>query len=108
MTLDMPYKPHMPDARYLDARSHRRGQAVIMVSVGVTFLMGILGLVVDVGWGYYRKQVAQAAADSAVMAAMAATGTGTIACGVGGVVCRPDGISCSSASGGTNLKTGCQ
>ena len=41
-----------------------------MVSVGIIFLMGILGLVMDVGWGYYRKQVAQAAADSAATAAV--------------------------------------
>jgi Flp pilus assembly protein TadG len=31
-------------------------------------LFGLLGLVVDVGWGYYLKQVAQAAVDSAVLA----------------------------------------
>ena len=68
--------------------------------------MGILGLVVDVGWGYYRKQVAQAAVDSAVMAAVVAAGTGTITCGSGGVVCKPSGISCASAT--DNLLAGCQ
>jgi len=38
-----------------------------MVTVGIVCLMGLMGLVVDLGWGYYQKQVAQAAADSAVM-----------------------------------------
>jgi hypothetical protein len=70
--------------------------------------MGILGLVVDVGWGYYRKQVAQAAADSAVTAAVAAAGTGSVACGVGGVACSSSGMSCASATAGTNLSAGCQ
>jgi hypothetical protein len=79
-----------------------------MVSVGIIFLFGILGLVVDVGWGYYRKQVAQAAVDSAVMAAAAAAGSGSITCGSGGVVCNPSGISCSSAAAGSNLLAGCQ
>ena len=37
----------------------RRGQALVMVTFGIVFLMGVLGLVMDVGWGYYRKQVAQ-------------------------------------------------
>jgi len=79
-----------------------------MVTVGIIFLMGIMGMVVDVGWGYYRRQVAQAAADSAAMAAVVAVGTGTLTCGSGGVVCNPSGLSCSSASSGTNIKAGCQ
>src|SRR5690242_5368213 len=54
-----------------------RGQALIMVTVGTVFIMGILGLVMDVGWGYYRKQVAQAAVDSAVLAAVTEASTGT-------------------------------
>ena len=78
-----------------------------MVSVGIIFLMGILGLVMDVGWGYYRKQVAQAAADSAATAAVVAAGTGTISCGSGGVVCQAS-TPCTSAGTGTNIKAGCQ
>src|ERR1019366_3002456 len=91
-----------------DRRSRQRGQAIIMVSVGITFLMGILGLVVDVGWGYYRKQVAQAAVDSAVVAAAMAAGTGAITCGSGGVVCSPSGGSCSSVKAGSHWAAGCQ
>ena len=85
----------------------QRGQALIMITVGIAFLLGILGLVVDVGWGYYRKQVAQTAADAAVTAAVIAAGTGTITCGSGGVVCQAS-TSCSSAATGSNIKAGCQ
>src|SRR5947208_16780411 len=88
--------------------SSRAGQATIMVSVGLVFIMGILGLVMDVGWGYYRKQVAQAAADSAVLAAVTAAGTGTITCGSGTVLC-PTSKPCtdSSITTGSNIKAGC-
>jgi hypothetical protein len=48
-----------------------KGQAALMVTIGLTFLLGAMGLVVDVGYGYYLKQVAQASVDSAVMAAAA-------------------------------------
>ncbi len=78
-----------------------------MVTLGLAFLMGLLGLVVDLGWGYYQKQVAQTVADSAAMAAVIAAGTGSIACGTGGVVCQ-SATSCSSVTAGTNLAAGCQ
>jgi len=78
-----------------------------MVTLGIVFLMGVLGLVVDVGWGYYRKQVAQAAVDAAVTAAVVAAGTGTIVCGSGGVVCQA-ATACTSAVAGTTVKAGCQ
>ena len=55
------------------------GQATIMVSIGMVFLMAILGLVVDVGYGYFIKQCAQTAADSAaVAAALAAQSSGGV------------------------------
>jgi hypothetical protein len=85
----------------------RDGQALIMVTLGLAFLMGILGLVVDVGWGYYQKQVAQTAADSAAMAATVAAGTGSIACGTGGVLCQSTATACSTITTGTNLSAGC-
>ena len=74
-----------------------------MVAVGIVFLFGLLGLVVDVGWGYYRKQVAQAAADAAALGAVMAAGTGTLTCGSGGIVCSPSGTSCSSVSRGNGF-----
>jgi len=47
----------------------RRGQATIMVALSLTFIMGVLGLVVDLGWNHFLVQAHQAAADSGVMAA---------------------------------------
>jgi Flp pilus assembly protein TadG len=47
----------------------RRGQATIMVALGLTVMMGVLGLVVDLGWNHFLVQSQQAAADSGVMAA---------------------------------------
>jgi hypothetical protein len=84
-----------------------------MVTMGIAFLLGVLGLVVDVGWGYYRKQVAQAGADSAALASVVAAGTSTITCNTGGVYCTtgsgyPSSLKCSdSAIAGTNLASGC-
>lgn len=40
-----------------------------MMTLAVTLIMGMLGLVVDLGWAYYRQQAAQAAADAAALAA---------------------------------------
>ena len=82
-----------------------------MVTVGLTFLMGIMGLVVDVGWGYFRKQVGQAAVDSAVMAAMIQATTLSNStlfnCGSNGVVCQ-DPTPCTAATAGTVIATACQ
>jgi len=53
-------------------------------------LFGLLGLVVDVGWGYYLKQVAQAAVDSAVLAGVTEAQNNGAVCGTGGVLCQTD------------------
>jgi len=53
------------NSRHLSAES---GQAGLLVTLGTVMLFGILGLVVDVGYAYYLRQVAQAAVDSAVTA----------------------------------------
>jgi hypothetical protein len=60
----------------------RRGQALLMMSFSITAMFGIMALVVDIGWANYRKQVAQAAADSAASAAVrAAIARGLNTCG---------------------------
>lgn len=82
------------------------GQAVIMVSLGMVFLMGLLGLVVDVGYGYYSKQVAQAAADSAAIAAAVAAQSAGASCS-DTVLCR-SGYSCpANPDTSTNFGVGC-
>jgi Flp pilus assembly protein TadG len=67
----------------MKTRTHsRRGQALLMMSFTITAMFGIMALVVDIGWANYRKQVAQAAADSAASAAVrAAIARGLNTCG---------------------------
>jgi hypothetical protein len=64
-----------------------------MVTIGIVFLLGILGLVVDAGYGYYLKQVVQASADSAVMAGATAANASGSMCGTS-VSCPSEGYTC--------------
>ena len=77
-----------------------------MMTFGVTLLLGVLGLVVDVGYGYYVKQQAQAAADSAALAAAVDAQSNGFTCG--DVVLCQSAYSCpSNPTNTTNLGTGC-
>ncbi|HZT29910.1 MAG TPA: pilus assembly protein TadG-related protein [Bryobacteraceae bacterium] len=75
----------------MHGRHSERGQAVILFTLSVIVMFGVLGLVVDIGWAYFRKQAAQAAADAAALAAVreavqwAPWGQ---TCGVAGVACQ--------------------
>ena len=84
------------------------GQAALMVTLGLTFLLGLLGLTIDVGYGYYLKQVAQAAADSAVTAAAQAANAAGGVCNGATVICNSAGYTCPASPGTTsNLDIGC-
>ncbi len=50
-------------------KSSTRGQAIIMVVLGLFAMFGMLGLAVDFGWAYFVKRAAQGAADTAAIAA---------------------------------------
>jgi hypothetical protein len=65
----------------------RSGQAGIFVVLNLTVLFGVLGLSVDLGWAYFRRQAAQTAADAAAMAAVVYATQQGFTCGVNGVVC---------------------
>jgi len=88
----------------------QKGQTIILFTLMITTLFGAAGLVTDVGWAYYRKQTAQAAAQAAavatVKAAMAAGGI----CSQGNVVCQSE-TSCptnlTAGSGLNNIQKGC-
>src|SRR6476469_6139923 len=71
--------------------NRQSGQAALMVTCASVFLFGLLGVVVDTGYGYFVKQVAQAAVDSAAMAGagMAQSNGGT--CGYS-VLCQSDTV----------------
>jgi hypothetical protein len=65
----------------------RRGQAGLFIVLNLTLLFGALGLAVDLGWAHYKRNAAQAAADSAAMAGAAYAKANGYTCGAGGVVC---------------------
>jgi hypothetical protein len=49
-----------------------RGQAALFMTMSITVMLGAIGLVVDFGWAYWRKEAAATAANSAAVAAIAA------------------------------------
>jgi hypothetical protein len=71
------------------------GQTLLLVSVSSSVLFGLLALVVDVGWAYYRQQAAQAAADAAVLAAAQAAATSAPV----SIVCGSNQVWCGSPAG---------
>lgn len=98
--------------------THRqtRGQTALMFTLGLTAMFGMVGLVSDVGYVYYRKQNAQAAAQAAAAAAIKAaynTSGGNFVCGSNSVVCYsnyPPTYTCPSSisgNGSNDLEVGC-
>jgi Putative Flp pilus-assembly TadE/G-like len=74
----------------MDRRNGRNGQALLAVTVAMVLLMGVLGLGVDLGWAYYRRDAAQSAADgaaAAVIRAAVANSPGAQTCGSSRVWC---------------------
>jgi len=67
-----------------------------MMTLSLTVILGMLGLVVDLGWAYYRQQAAQAAADAAAIAAVRAAVTSV-----------PSGPVCSNAAIFCGVATNC-
>lgn len=94
-------------------RRTRKGQTAIMFTLAIVPLFGILGLVVDIGWAYFRKQAAQAAADAAASAAAQAayaTAGGAPSCTTAHVACYSSEYTCPaspSTSPSDNIGTGC-
>jgi hypothetical protein len=79
---------------------HReRGQSLLMASLATGLIFGSLALAVDVGWGYFRRETAQATADSAALAAVRAavhTSGNSFTCGSNGVWCSTTATACPS------------
>ncbi len=94
--------------------NRRAGQTLILFTLAVIPLFGMLGLVVDIGWTYYRKEVAKSAADAganaaAIAAYAAAQGSG-ITCSTSGVTCYATDYTCpATMPTGTldNINIGC-
>lgn len=99
----------------MSARNKRRtGQALVMVTLALFAMMGIIGLAVDLGWSFYVKKTAQAAADAAAIAATQRAldqvgQAGTITCGVNAQCTGGTLYNCPEppAAINTNLDSGC-
>jgi hypothetical protein len=98
------------------SRTRQSGQTAILFTLGLTAMFGMVGLVSDLGYVYYRKEAAQAAAQAAASAALKAaynSSGGNFTCGSNNVVCStsyPPTYSCPtsiSGNGSTNLEVGC-
>jgi hypothetical protein len=63
----------------------------VLFTLSIIPLFGVLGLVVDVGWSYFRKEAAQTAADAD---ASAAAETAYMAAGGGAPTCSTSGVAC--------------
>src|SRR6516225_5829577 len=86
---------------------NERGQALMVCAVVFIAILGMIGLVLDVGWSYYVGKKAQAAADAAATAAVAQ------ALQTNGPAATPtcDTLGCQSAAAcpaSQNLTAACQ
>ena len=70
-------------------QSGQTGQAALFMTFSLLALLGMVGLVVDVGWAYWRKEAAKGAARAAVQAAAVAAKTFS-SCNVGGISCQQE------------------
>jgi Putative Flp pilus-assembly TadE/G-like len=89
----------------------RRGQVLVMVTLVLIGMCGLMGLAVDLGWAYFTKKSAQAAADAAAMAAVEAALSTLPAVGpynCAQASCTSPPVSCADVVAGTNLAVGCQ
>ena len=85
-----------------------------MFTLALIPLFGMLGLVVDIGWAYFRQESAQTAADAAAnaaaMAAYTAAAGSTLLCSTTGVACYATEYSCPStitSPPANNIQAGC-
>jgi hypothetical protein len=95
----------------MDLRIHGRpgeqGQATIMVTLSLLAMCGLMGLAVDLGWAFYVRRSAQAAADAAALGATRAALQSTsvnIDCVTMGCPTTP--VSCDQVTA-ANLAVGC-
>jgi Putative Flp pilus-assembly TadE/G-like len=95
--------------RYL--HHSERGAVLVMVTLVLLAMCGMLGLVVDLGWSYFVKKSAQAAADTAALAAVKAAKDkvsllADYKCSGGIVECAPVLAYCETGFAG-NLQSAC-
>lgn len=93
-----------------------KGQALVMITLALFAMVGIMGLAVDLGWSFFVKKQAQAAADAAALGAVqeAINRLGFTTSTFGGcpsalVDCELTAVDCSTFNGSStsNLYNGC-
>jgi hypothetical protein len=85
------------------------GQTAVLFTLSLTAVFGMIGLVSDIGYAYYRKEVAQAAAQAAAIATVKSALSQGGTCGSNNVVCQSE-TACPttiSGNGTTNIDKGC-
>ena len=91
-------------------RKRQCGQTAVLYTLMLTTMFGLMGLVTDVGWAFYRKQSAQAAAQAAALATVKAAMAAGGVCGTNNVVCQAE-TACPAnivvGTGMTNIEKGC-
>lgn len=87
---------------------NRKGYAALMMALSFTVLCGGLAFAVDLGTAYYQRQLAQAAAESAVLGGASYARINGAICGVLGVLCQSTSTNCSTVSGTSSLSSACQ
>jgi uncharacterized membrane protein len=89
----------------------RRGQALVMVALSLTVMVGMLALSVDLGVAYLTRKSAQAAADAAALAgagsAFAVLGSVVYGSCPAGVVCQGLTACGAARSPPTNVDSAC-
>src|SRR5215471_21745145 len=61
-------RPITENSMHKTKSRRERGQILLMTTLSLVALIGLLALVVDIGWAYFQKKSAQKAADAASMA----------------------------------------
>jgi hypothetical protein len=90
----------------------RQGQAAIFMTMTLTVSLGLIGLVVDIGWAYWRKEACATAANAAAFAAISAasaSGVTNQSCGSGLTAwdCNTYPCPANPSSIANNLDNGC-
>ncbi len=86
----------------------RRGQALLLVTFALLAMCGLLGLAVDLGWAYFVKKSAQAAADAGSLAAANAALALVQQNGTLIPKWSTSGVTCPSGSAPDPVATGCE
>src|SRR5579872_5584781 len=94
----------------MQKRNARSGQAALMIVITLPVTLGLIGMVVDIGWAYWRQEACRTAAQAAAFGStMAAYKASNLTC-ASGVTCAASFTACTASPSkppSTNLQNGC-